>query len=128
MTGKTVFNGDNLRVARLMSGISLNELGERVGTTRQYIHQLETTDKKTPTKDLVEALAYELGVESKFFCYPLGNQVKEEECHFRKLKTTLVSSRRESTARATLMNRLIETLESYLELPAVNFLNLTYLL
>lgn len=121
MTERINFNGDNLRIARLMSGISLNELGERVGTTRQYIHQLETTDKKIPTKDLVEALAYELGVDSNFFCYPLGNQVKEEECHFRKLKTTLVSSRRESAARATLMNKLIETLEAYLELPPVNF-------
>lgn len=121
MTSKTVFNGDNLRIARLTSGMSLNELGERVGTTRQYIHQLETTDKKAPTKDLVEALAYELGVDSRFFCYPIGNQVKEEECHFRKLKTTLVSSRRESTAHATLMNKLIETLETYLDLPPVNF-------
>ena len=121
MTDNLLFNGDNLRIARLMSGISLNELGERVGTTRQYIHQLETIDKKVPTKDLVEALAYELRVDPRFFCYPIGNQVKEEECHFRRLKTTLISSRRESTARATLLNKLIETLETYLELPPVNF-------
>jgi Zn-dependent peptidase ImmA (M78 family) len=121
MKDRIVFNGDNLRNARLMSGISLNELGERVSTTRQYIHQLETTDNKAPTKDLIDALAYELDVEPRFFCYPIGNQVKEEECHFRKLKTTLVSSRRESAARATLMNKLVETLEAYLELPAVNF-------
>lgn len=121
MTHRAIFNGENLRLARLMSGISLNELGERVGTTRQYIHQLETTDKKVPTEDLIEALAFELGVDARFFCSPLGNHVKEEECHFRKLKTTLVSSRRESAARATLMNKLIETLEGYLELPAVNF-------
>lgn len=121
MIHRIIFNGENLRLARLMSGISLNELGERVGTTRQYIHQLETTDKKVPTKDLIEALAFELGVDARFFCYPLGNHVKEEECHFRKLKTTLVSSRRESAARATLLNKLIETLGGYLELPAVNY-------
>ncbi len=121
MSDKIAFNGDNLRIARLMSGISLNELGQRVGNTRQYIHQLETTDKKTPTKELVDALAYELKVEPSFFGYQLGNQVKEEECHFRKLKTTLVSSRRESAARATLLNKLVATLEEYLDLPAVNF-------
>lgn len=120
MTDKK-FNGDNLRIARLMSGISLHELGERVGNTRQYIHQLETDDKKVPTKSLLDSLAYELGVDSRFFSYPIGNQVKEEECHFRKLKTTLVSSRRESAARATLLNKLIEILETYLELPTVNF-------
>lgn len=121
MTDKIKFNGDNLRIARLMSGISLNELGERVGNTRQYIHQLETTDKKIPTPDLIEALAYELNVESAYFGYPIGIQVKEEECHFRKKKSTLVSSRRECAARATLLNKLIQTLEEYLELPSVSF-------
>lgn len=121
MSTKAVFNGDNLRLARLMLGISLNELGERVGTTRQYIHQLETTDKKVPTSDLVGALAYELRVKTGFFSYPIGNLVKEEECHFRKLKSTLVSSRRECAARATLINRFVDTLEKYLDLPIVNF-------
>ncbi len=121
MTERFDFNGDNLRIARLMSGISLNELGERVGTTRQYIHQLETDNSKAPTKDLIDALAYELLVESNFFYGKLGNQIKEEECHFRRLRTTLVSSRRESAARATLLNKLIETLEKYLEFPAINF-------
>lgn len=121
MIKKATFHGDNLRLARLMSGISLNELGERVGTTRQYIHQLETTEKKAPTVDLVRALAFELGVEESFLSLPMGNQVKEEECHFRKLKSTLVSSRRECTARATLLNKLVEALEDYLELPTVNF-------
>lgn len=121
MIDRVTFNGDNLRNARLMSGISLNELGERVGTTRQYIHQLETAINKTPANDLVDALAYELDVDPSFFCYPLGNQVKEEECHFRKLRSTLVSSKRESAARATLLNKLVETLEQYLDFPTVNF-------
>lgn len=120
MSSKTLFYGDNLRLARLMSGISLNELGERVGTTRQYIHQLETTDK-IPSKDLVSALAFELNVEKGFFTTPIGNQVKEEECHFRRQKSTLVSSRRECTAWATLLNKLIDSLEKYLDLPSVNF-------
>ena len=121
MSRKNIFHGDNLRLARLMSGISLNEIGERVGTTRQYIHQLETTVKKVPTDDLMKALAFELNVDTGFFSLPIGNQVKEEECHFRKLKTTLVSSRRECTARATLLNTLIDTLEGYLSLPEINF-------
>lgn len=120
MSSKPLFHGDNLRLARLMSGISLSELGERVGTTRQYIHQLETTDK-VPTPDLMRALAFELNVDEGFFSIPTGNQVKEEECHFRRLKSTLVSSRRECTAWATLLNRLVDTLDNYLDLPEVNF-------
>lgn len=121
MTNKVAFYGENLRLARLMAGISLNEIGERVGTTRQYIHKLETTDKNVPTDILIEALAFELNVDTGFFSLSIGNQVKEEECHFRKLKSTLVSSRRECTARATLLNKLIDTLEEYLTLPEINF-------
>lgn len=120
MNDKTIFLGDNLRLARLMSGISLNVLGELVCTTRQYIQQLESDNKK-PTEELTNALAYELNVDPKFFTLPIGNQVKEEECHFRKLKTTLVSARRECTARATLLNKLIDTIENYLDLPEIDF-------
>ena len=121
MISKSIFYGDNLRIARLMSGLSLNELGERVGTTRQYIHQLETSDKKIPTDDLLNALSFELSVDKEFFTSSLGNQVKEEECHFRKLKTTLVSARRECTAWATMLNRLVELLDVYLDLPGIDF-------
>jgi len=121
MSNKSTFYGDNLRLARLIAGISLNEIGERVGTTRQYIHKLETTDKKAPTDILLDALAFELNVEKSFFSLTIGNQVKEEECHFRKLRSTLVSSRRECTARATLLNKLVDMLEEYLDLPEINF-------
>ncbi|WHI52701.1 XRE family transcriptional regulator [Microbulbifer sp. MLAF003] len=118
-----IFQGDNLRLCRLISGLSLNDLGDRVGTTRQYIQQLEK-DSKSPADDLVEALAYELKVKSGFFYKPITNHIKEEECHFRKLKTTLVSARRECTARATLMNRLVDSLDNQLNLPNINFPNL----
>ncbi len=117
---KTLFIGDNLRVARLLSGFSLQDLGSRVGTTRQYIQQLETTDK-SPADDLLDALAYELKVNKRFFQKPLGSLVKDEECHFRKLATVPISSVRECTARATLVNKLAESLNRLLELPDVNF-------
>ncbi|BBM03947.1 ImmA/IrrE family metallo-endopeptidase [Microbulbifer sp. GL-2] len=120
MKKDVIFQGDNLRLCRLVSGLSLNDLGDRVGTTRQYIQQIEK-DSKSPASDLVDALAYELEVNSGFFYEPIVNHIKEEECHFRKLKTTLVSARRECTARATLMNRLVDALDGRLNLPYVNF-------
>lgn len=114
------FFGDNLRIARLTSGLSLQELGERVGTTRQYLSQLETTDKK-PSPDLLEALSYELGVTAQFFGKPVGNTVKDEECHFRKLSSVPMYSVRECTARITLIHKVVEVLSQYLDLPSVNF-------
>ena len=121
MNNQNQFNGDNLRLARLVLGVSLDELGERVGVSRQYIHQLETSDKKVPTRDLLHAFAHELHVKANYFSVPLGIQVQEEECHFRKAKTTLVSARRECRARATLLNKLVSELDRRLKLPSVNF-------
>ena len=120
MNKVTTFQGDNLRLSRLVAGLSLNDLGERVGTTRQYIQQIEK-DSKSPSEDLIDALTYELNVEKSFFFTPITNHIKEEECHFRKLKTTLVSAKRECTAKATLMNKLVDTLDETLKLPKINF-------
>jgi len=119
MSAPTFF-GDNLRIARLMSGISLQELGDRVGTTRQYLSQLETTDKK-PAPDLIEALSYELGVSPEFLGKQIGNTVKDEECHFRKLSSVPMYSIRECTARMTLVHRVVDALDQRLDLPKVDF-------
>lgn len=113
------FHGDNLRIARLTSGFSLQELGDLVCASRQHISQLETTDKK-PSAGLLEALCFELKVEPEFFSTPMGNLVKDSECHFRKLASVPVSASRECTARITLMNRLVGVLDELLELPAVD--------
>jgi Zn-dependent peptidase ImmA (M78 family)/transcriptional regulator with XRE-family HTH domain len=114
------FFGDNLRIARLTLGISLQELGERVGTTRQYLSQLETTDKK-PSPDLLDALSYELGFTPEFFGKTMGNTVKDEECHFRKLASVPMYSVRECTARITLVQKIVDALDQYLDLPPVDF-------
>lgn len=125
MSSTSNFRGENLRLARLMSGFSLQELGERIGNcTRQYIQQLEK-DTKTPSMELVEALSYELNVKKDFFSKPIENQIKEEECHFRKLKSTLVKARRECTAKATFLNLLIEKLDSHLDLPEIDIMEIT---
>lgn len=118
------FFGDNLRIARLTSGISLQDLGDRVGTTRQYLSQLETTNKK-PAQDLFDALCYELGVTSKFFANSIGNTIKDEECHFRKLSSVPRYSIRECTARMTLVHKVVDALDKYLDLPVVNFPDLS---
>ncbi|ECT1024026.1 XRE family transcriptional regulator, partial [Salmonella enterica] len=37
-----MFNGSNLRLARLYHELSLEQVAERVGKTRQYIQRLES--------------------------------------------------------------------------------------
>lgn len=121
-TSKLVLIPEQLRIARLARGLSLEELGESVAATRQYIHQLETNSSQ-PTDEMVKALADVLGVTSTFLCRQYTATVRPEQCHFRKQATTPAYVISQVLARGTILDRLTEVLESYLELPAVNFLD-----
>ncbi|WP_288805703.1 XRE family transcriptional regulator [uncultured Novosphingobium sp.] len=114
------FAGDQLRLARLAHGFTLEELGLKVGMTRQYLHQLET-GVKLGTSANVELLADVLGVTTYFFYQSAKLPVQPEQCHFRKQATTPVSITSQVLARGTLLDQLVERLDSALKLPPVNF-------
>ncbi|WP_141125014.1 helix-turn-helix transcriptional regulator, partial [Salmonella enterica] len=50
------FYGERLRLARLLKGYTLQELGDAVAVTRQSIHQYES-DARAPAHDIRNALA-----------------------------------------------------------------------
>ena len=50
------FYGERLRLARLLKGYTLQELGDAVCVTRQSIHQYES-DVRAPADDVRNALA-----------------------------------------------------------------------
>ncbi|HYG49228.1 MAG TPA: XRE family transcriptional regulator [Allosphingosinicella sp.] len=114
------FAGEQLRLARLAHGFTLDQLGQKLGTTRQYLHQLETGAKAAPP-DTVELLADTLGVTQRFFFYRSRSPVQLEQCHFRKQATTPVSITSQVLARGTLLDMLVERLDSALKLPPVDF-------
>lgn len=114
------FVGDQLRLARLVHGLSLEQVALAVGATRQYIHQLET-GSRNPAGELVEALADVLGVHVAFLHSMEANGVRPEQCHFRKQQTTPASVTSQVLARGTLLDRLAQELERELSLPKVNF-------
>lgn len=114
------FAGDQLRLARLAHGLTLEELGQKVGMTRQYLHQLET-GAKIATAENVELLSDVLGVTQRFFYQSNRSPVQPEQCHFRKQATTPVSITSQVLARGTLLDMLVERLDSALNLPSVNF-------
>jgi len=115
-----VFLGEQLRLARFARGFTLDELGQRVGATRQYLNQLENGGK-TPTDEMAEALAIVLGVTRRFFWTHVSANIRPEQCHFRKQSTTPVSVVSQVIARGTLLDRFVTNLDAKLELPAVNF-------
>ena len=113
------FFGERLRLARLLNLMPQADLAATVGVTRQYIHALEIGDK-TPTQDLILALSLPLNVAPGFFSKPSDTEVKEEQCHFRSRKTTLLAHRQQFIAHGTLFNALIRQLDEKLALPKVN--------
>ena len=115
-----VFNGDKLRLARLLAGMSLDELGSLVGASRQFVHQLETGAKE-PTSEMTAALAAGLAVTPAFFAEPAINPVREEDCHFRRLQSAPRGLLAQAIARGTIVEALVDALEREVRLPRVDF-------
>lgn len=113
-----VFDGGSLRLARVFSGLVLEEVAEKVGKTRQYLQRLET-GRATPTDSLMADLANALDVEVSFFS-PRAHRLMEDQFHFRKLLTTKVTIKQVAIARGEMVDSLIRYLDTQLRLPAVN--------
>jgi len=114
------FHGDKLRLARLLAGLSLDELGGLVATSRQFVHQLETGAKE-PTDEMCDALAAALEVTVAFFATPVINPVREEDCHFRRLASAPRGLVAQAVARGTAVEALVDALERQVRFPIVDF-------
>ncbi|WP_417453650.1 helix-turn-helix domain-containing protein [Kiloniella sp.] len=120
MSNEVTFSGDKLRLARLLNGLTQNELGEKIYASRQFVHQLES-DVRAPAADVLNTLYEVLHVTPEFFVRPLTNDVKFEQCHFRKRKTTPVGVANRVLAFSTIFEQLVTFVNKHLELPSANF-------
>jgi Zn-dependent peptidase ImmA (M78 family)/DNA-binding XRE family transcriptional regulator len=119
MAEKT-FDPKRLRLARTFLGIGQSDLGERVGASRQFMHQLET-QQRTPSKELIPALAAALLVEESFFFHPLITDIGQGDCNFRRLESARVRDIEKVIAHGILLSELLRLLEDELEFPKPDF-------
>lgn len=118
---KKLFQGPRLRFARTLQGLTLAEVGERVSVTRQYIKKLESSASCSPPSDeMVAALAEVVDVPASFFFEPLHGELQEEDCFFRKRKTTPQHLQARAVSYGTLFTLILTRLEQDIELPTVN--------
>jgi Zn-dependent peptidase ImmA (M78 family)/DNA-binding XRE family transcriptional regulator len=115
-----IFYGDKLRLARLLNGLTQQQLGESITASRQFVHQMESGVRQ-PSDDVLNALCEILQVKDSFFAAPVDNDVKFEQCHFRKRKTTPVGIANRVLAFSTIFEQLVGYINDHLELPAINF-------
>ncbi|EFN7491965.1 TPA: ImmA/IrrE family metallo-endopeptidase [Escherichia coli] len=115
-----MFNGTNLRLARLYHELSLEQVAEKVEKTRQYVQRLES-GSATPSPELINKLAEVLRVKPAFFEGQEHSPVNEEIVHFRKRASTRMSTKLSTLAKAEFYRRFIDVFEDNLNLSPVRF-------
>jgi Zn-dependent peptidase ImmA (M78 family)/transcriptional regulator with XRE-family HTH domain len=110
------FIGSNLRLIRLFHDLSLTDLGERVGVSKQFLSRLETGAESIPNQ-LEAALVETLEVLPDFFYRVDSNPIVDEQCHFRRQLTTKAALRQVARARGEILKRLVSVLDEHVELP-----------
>lgn len=116
------FCKEKLIQARLFLDFSLQEVGDMLGVTKQYIQQLES-GTKAPTSDNIEKLAQILKVKPKFFIRSITEITLESQCHFRKARTTTVSVKERALQQSNMFEDLVDFIEQELSLPNNNFIS-----
>lgn len=117
-----MFNHNALKLARALYGWTLDEIAEKINTSRQYVHTLEN-GKKTPTNEQIAVFCTLFGVKRGFF-YPnnfVHLEIDESEVHFRKLRTTKQALKTQTISRLRLVTDIVTILENELNLPKINF-------
>lgn len=120
----SLFNGAALRLARVFSGYTLEDIARQVDKTRQYLHKIET-GQAAPSGDLIDALAAMLAVKPRFFYARPRASIAEEDFHFRRLFTSRMPAKQLAMAKAEIFLRLVEVLEQHLKLPELRIPVLT---
>lgn len=115
-----MFNPDAFKLIRTLYGLSLDEVAGRIQTTRQYVHAVEN-GLKQPTDNQISIFCIIFGVKRGYFSFELSSLPCEEDVHFRKLRSTRQSDKAQTIARLGMVEKIIDTLENELNLPAVNF-------
>lgn len=114
------FDGTHLRLARSAHNLSLADVGDAVGKSKQFIQRLEA-GRDMPTDDLAEKLADLLKVEVGFFSPAPGHLLAEEAYHFRKLIGTKVADKQSAIAKGELFRRVVSFIDTKLKLPKFDF-------
>jgi len=119
-TASPTFEPRRLKLARSFHGLTLEELGERIAASRQYIHQLEL-GAKVPSPELIDALAAALYVKPAFFFRAPPEDISAANSNFRRLRSARVRDSEQVIAHGVVLDDLLSFIERFLRLPIANF-------
>jgi Zn-dependent peptidase ImmA (M78 family)/DNA-binding XRE family transcriptional regulator len=107
-----------LTLIREARELTRRHLADCCDVTPAAITQFENGDT-TPAPDTLERLSSALGVDPRFFSFPLPQRLTDDDCHFRHRRSAGVGVKRRVVANGQLRLELIARLEDYLTFPPV---------
>ena len=115
------FYGNNLKFARQYRGLSMEELGELIGKSKQIISQYESEDDpQVPSFEGVSIIAEKLKFPIMFFYTEIKTNPQEINTYFRALLSSTKKDKISQSKKATVIIEIYKFLEKYIEFPKLN--------
>ena len=113
------YKSEQLKLARLASGLSFADIGSILGVTRQYASKLE--NDAVPSMQQLELLADALNVDVSFFNKARNKVLEIEQCHFRSVRTSTQKLKKMIVAQVEMLNsHIFSEIDAIIEFPEVN--------
>ena len=125
MTNTQKINGDHIKSARLFRGLSLSDLSNKTGITKQALSLYENETIRPEISKLV-AIAQALDFPIEYFMSLDNFQVKTESNYFRSLLSTPKIARTAQSVRVEFIAKIYEILIDYVDFPDRNFPDIAF--
>ena len=124
MSGKR-FQGERLKSARQLRGLTLTALAEQTGISKQSISQYENGDTR-PEHERGFRLASVLEVPYDFFLSEDAYKTETPTTYFRSLASATKLSRSKESLKLEYIAKIYEALEQYIDFPLLNLPTVIY--
>lgn len=122
---KRIFNGKRLKNARLFRGLTLTELADHTGISKQSISLYEN-ERNTPEHERVQVLASTLNFPYEFFFQTDACETVTEVTYFRSLASATKMSRTAQSIKLEYVAKTYEVLLNYIDFPHINLPEISF--
>ncbi|WIG83360.1 ImmA/IrrE family metallo-endopeptidase [Photobacterium damselae] len=112
------YRAEKLTVARRAKMLSMEELANSIGKSRQFVHKLEKGTE--PTAEVLESLTKALDITKNFLFSERITHIDTEKCHFRSLKTRTKTVTLNIKSRVEILSSILRKLDDEFELSEVD--------
>ena len=116
---KTSFNGERLKSARLFRRMTIAELAENTGVSKQAISQFEN-NKSEPRADTLFSFSSVLGFPRQYFYQEIDCKVISGDTYFRSLASMTNKDRMEQIERVNNLIAIYRGISDFIEFPDIN--------